>query len=183
MRVMGVDANTAKASWAIVNDGVLESYGEIYFRETSFNGKLKMARKQLEDILPLFGKLDYIGFEKAVRVNSVDTMIKLAEIFGVIKSVLLDANAILVEVTPQAWGSAIGNPAISGEKRRDLLAGHPELKTRSQQTSFVRKHRKEVTLKYVEKRSEVRMPNDDLGDATAIAFVVYDKVSGLNEKD
>lgn len=182
MRVLGVDANSSKVAWAIVNDGELESYGEIFFREASFNGKLYAARRQLEDIVPLFGEIDYIGFEQAVRVNSVATMIMLAEMFGVIKSCLLSLKATLVEISAPSWGAAIGNPSISGIKRRELLALHPELKTKSQQSNFIRKYRKQLTLDYVERRTGVVMPNDDLGDATAIAYVIYDKTEELNEK-
>lgn len=180
---MGIDANTNKMSWAIVTDGSLEAYGEVYFREVSFNGKLKMARKQLEDILPIFGTLDYIGFEKAVRVNSIDTMIKLAEMFGVVKSTLLDLDAKLVEITPVSWQTHIGNPLLRADAKRELVEKHPELKTKSQRDTFIRKYRKNKTLEYVEKKTGVKMPNDDLGDATGIAFTIYEKMRDLNGED
>lgn len=180
MRVLGIDASTKKLAWAIVEDGKLVEYGEVFFKEIHHNSKLHASRKQLEDFIPLLGHIDYIGFEQAIKVTSVSTMIQLAEMFGVAKSVLLGLGCKLVEFTPQAWGSAIGNPAIAGEKKRAILQAHPELKTRNQQSKFIREYRKNVTLDYVEKRTGIRMPNDDLGDATAISFVCYDKLSAMS---
>lgn len=180
MRVLGVDSNTNKIAWAIVKDGTLEAYGEIYFKETLFNNRLLVARRQLEDSVPLFGEVDYIGFEKAVRVNSVDTMIKLAEMFGVIKSVLMELKGTLVEVTPLAWQTWAGNPVIKDEKKRELVSKHPELKTRSQINNFVRAHRKQKTIDFVEKETGIKMQNDDLGDAAAISLFIYNK---MKDKD
>lgn len=181
MRSLGIDSNSKKIAWVIVEDGELHSYGEVFFKDAYFNKRLGSARKQLEDVAPvLFENIDYIGFERAVKVNSASTVIMLAEMFGVIKSVLADVDATLVEVTPIAWQAWCGNPNITGEKRRELIASHPELKTKTQISTFIRNYRKNVTLDFVEKKTGVRMPNDDLSDAAGIAFYIDNKMREMD---
>lgn len=180
-RCLGVDASTKKFAWAIINDGELEQYGELFFRETVFHKRLAEARKQVEDLLPLLGEIDYIAFERAVMVRSTDTAIKMAEMFGVILSVLVDLKSKLVEVTPVAWQSWAGNPVISGKKKLELLDLHPELKSKSQIQQFIRSYRKQKTLDFVEKETGIKMANDDLGDATAIALFIQSKVESIAE--
>lgn len=181
-RFLGVDASTKKFAWAIVNDGELEEYGEIFFRETVFHKRLSEARKQVEDLLPLLGTVDYIAFERAVMVRSTDTAIKMAEMFGVILSVLVDLKSKLVETSPVAWQSWAGNPVISGKKKLELLDQHPELKSKSQQQTFIRQYRKQKTIDFVEKETGVKMVNDDLGDAACIALFIQSKVEDINAK-
>lgn len=177
MRSLGIDSNSKKIAWVIVEDGVLHSYGEIFFKDTYFNKRLGSARKLLEDAVPLlFNDIDYIGFERAIKVNSASTVIMLAEMFGVIKSVLTDIEATLVEVTPIAWQTWCGNPNITGEKRRELISSHPELKTKTQVSAFIRNYRKNVTLDFIERKTGIRMPNDDLSDAAGIAFFIDNKM-------
>lgn len=180
MRVLGIDASSKKLAWAIITDGKLEGYGEIYFSEVGFNQRLARARQKLEDSLHIFGKVDYIAFEKAVKVRSASTVIVLAEMFGVVKSVLMDLGAPLVEMTPLFWQSKIGNPNLIGEAKREWLRAHPELKTKSQIQAGIRKYRKQVTMDFIEGKTGIKMDNDDLSDATAIALVAYDKMKDFD---
>ena len=179
MRILGIDASSKKIAWSIINEGVLESYGEIFLSEVGGNHRLAATRRKLEDGLHIFGKIDYIAFEKAVRVRSAATVIVLAEMFGVVKSVLMDLGAPMVEMEPLVWQSAIGNPNITGVKKREWLAAHPQFKTKSQIQRGIREYRKQLTLDYVEKVTGVKMSNDDLGDATAIGLVGYQKMKEL----
>ena len=182
MRVLGLDCSSKSAAWAIINDGELEAYGEILFVEANFNKRLQNMRKKLEDSMHVFGEIDYIGFEKAVKVRSVTTVIVLAEAFGVIKSVLMELDAPLVEVTPLAWQSYIGNPNLAGEAKKEFLDSRPELKTTSQKQKAIREYRKNKTMDFVEDKTGVRMANDNLSDACSIGLYVYEKMKELNEE-
>lgn len=179
MRIISVDCSSKKLSFTILEDGQLESYGEIYFKDAAEHIRLMNTRKQLEDILPLLGRFDYCVFEAAVNVRSVKTMIVLAKAFGVAVSVLAEQADKLVEITPIAWQSAIGNPNVKPEERRELLAKHPELKSKSQQQNFLRNYRKNRTMDYVEKRFGIRMENNDLSDSAGIGAFWHDKIKAM----
>jgi hypothetical protein len=182
MRVLGVDCSTRSLAFSIIKDGELEAYGEIYFRETTPNARLYAMRKQLEDLVTIFGEIDYVGFEQAVKVVSVTTMIALAESFGVAKSVLMELGAKLVEVTPLAWQSYIGNPNLSAAGREKFYEDHPEFKTKSQRSSAIRQYRKNKTIDFMEEKTGVRVISDNISDSYGIAFYVNDNLEKIQEK-
>lgn len=183
-RVLGIDCSTKKMSWVIVHDDGIEKYDEIYFEGTNFIDRYKDVRlKVLAEIEKgTFDQVDYICFEKAVMVRSADVALKLAGVFAVALSCLGDLDAKMVEVQPTVWQSAIGNPIIRGEAKKQLLRSHSELKTKSAQQTFVRNYRKGVTRSYVKNRSGVDFDIDDLSDAAGLAYFWADKVKELYEE-
>lgn len=182
MRVMGVDCSTQKMSWAIVNEhGKIDDYGEIFFSGSNFIKRYQDIREKVMASLDDFGDLDYIAFEKAIMARNQDVALKLAGSFAVALSCLSEIDAQAVEVAPTTWQTAIGNPVIRAEGKRQLLAMHTELKTKSKQQAFVRNYRKQKTIDYVENRTGIKMPNDDLGDAAGIALFMLDKVEDLHK--
>jgi len=179
MRVMGMDCNSKKLSYVITKDGEIETYGEVYFTEENFHDRLGQAQKVVGDMLHVFGELDFLGFEKAIKAKSVDTALKLGYMFGSVLGALSDLDTTMVEVQPLVWQSWAGNKNILGNERKALLAEHPELKTKSQIATFIRNYRKERTLKFVEEQTGIRLPNDDLGDAACLSLYVADKMKDL----
>lgn len=180
MRIMGVDCSTQKMSWVIVNDNSkIEDYGEIFFSGSNFIKRYQDIREKVMAELDTFGDLDYIAFEKAIMARNQDVALKLAGSFAVALSCLSEIDAQAVEVAPTTWQTAIGNPVIRAEGKKQLLAMHTELKTKAKQNAFIRNYRKQKTIDYVEGRTGIKMPNDDLGDAAGIALFMLDKVEYL----
>lgn len=184
-RVLGIDCSTKKLSWTIVKDGGVEAYDEIYFEGVNFVKRYKDVRQKVmaEVKKGTFDNIDYIGFEKAVMVRSADVALKLAGVFAISISCLGELDVKMVEIPPLTWQNAIGNPVLRGESKKKLLAANSQLKTKAAQQKFVREFRKQVTINYVEKRSGVVMPNDDLGDSAGIAYFLYDRLDDFEEKD
>lgn len=181
MRVMGVDCSTQKMSWVIVNeDAKVEDYGEIFFEGSNFIKRYKNIRERVTAELDKFDDLDYIAFEKAIMARNQDVALKLAGSFAVALSCLADLDAQAVEVAPTTWQTAIGNPVIRAESKKKLLAMHTELKTQSKQNAFIRNYRKQKTISYVEGRTGIKMPNDDLGDAAGLALFMLDKMEDIS---
>lgn len=184
MRIMGVDSSTQKMSWVIVNEEAkVEDYGEIFFEGSNFIKRYKDIREKVMAELDNFGELDYIAFEKAIMARNQDVALKLAGSFAVALSCLAEIDAQAVEVAPTTWQTAIGNPVIRAESKKKLLAMHTELKTASKQNTFIRNYRKQKTIDYVEGRTGIKMPNDDLGDAAGIALFMLDKVEDISNAE
>lgn len=184
MRIMGVDCSTQKMSWVIVDElGKVQDYGEVFFTGSNFIKRYQDIRKKVMDAIPEFGDLDYIAFEKAIMARNQDVALKLAGSFAVALSCLAEIDAQAVEVAPTTWQTAIGNPVIRADTKKKLLAMHSELKTKSKQQAFIRNYRKQKTLDYVENRTGIKMPNDDLGDAAGIALFMLDKVDLIETEE
>lgn len=173
-KVMGIDCSTNSLAYGIVEKDKLIQYGEIMFIGQDINKRLVDARKKVEAQIALFD-VDFIVFEKAVMVRNIAVAIKMAEVFGAVKSVILE-NTYVHQVSPIDWQEAIGNPVIKGKARTAWATARPELKSKSQIDTAVRKYRKQVTMDWVEKTYGVKADNDNISDAIAIAHVGHDKL-------
>ncbi|QLF83341.1 RuvC-like resolvase [Rhodococcus phage NiceHouse] len=166
---MGIDCSTNSLAYGVVEDGKLITHGEIMFYGKDIHARLVDARKKTEANIALFD-VDFIVWEQAVMVRSIAVAIKMAEVFGAVKSVILEGSAVH-QFTPIQWQEAIGNPVIKGNARKLWAAKRPELKTKSQIDTAVRKYRKQITMDWVEKNYGLKAANDNISDAVAIAHV------------
>ena len=179
MKLMGIDCSTNSLAFGIIEDGDLIEYGEFFFEGADLYKRLLDARLKCEAVADMF-KVDFVVFEQAVMVNNKSVVIKLANMFGVVMSVILEGGAKVVEVSPIPWQTHIGNPVIKGKEKTALLMNHPEIKTRSQTASFIRNYRKNITKKFVFDNYGVDAANDNVSDAIAIASFGYDKLGREN---
>lgn len=181
---MGVDCSTQKMSWVIVDENAkVVDYGEIFFEGSNFIKRYQNIRTKVMAELDTFEGVEYIAFEKAIMARNQDVALKLAGSFAVALSCLAEVDAQAVEVAPTTWQTAIGNPVIRADSKKKLLAMHSELKTASKQNAFIRNYRKQKTIDYVEGRTGIKMPNDDLGDAAGLALFMLDKVEYINDTE
>lgn len=182
MRVLGLDCSTKSAAWAIIDDGVLVSYGEYYFDGDNIYRRITDAQLKTQALLKEFEGIDYIVFEKVVRImhNNIATSLSMAKVFGAIMGVLGQTKAIVFEVPPISWQEFIGNPNITGEKRRNFLIERPELKTKAQQSKTIREYRKNVTMKWAEKTFGVVTKSDNISDAVGVAYYGFKKMEEIH---
>ena len=103
----------------------------------------------------------------------------MAKILGVIISVLKENNKNLFTVTPIAWQSWIKNPNLKTEEKKELLIKHPEIKTKSQQSKFMREYRKNRTKQWVKDKYDVIVDNDNISDAIAITEIGLHTAKGF----
>lgn len=171
-KYMGIDASSKSIAWGIIENDILIEYGEFFFRASDFDLRLYQARTIMESelMMNIFNRADYIIFEKAIIGPNKEVALKLAQMFGVLKSVLKDSSARLVEAPPMSWQEKIGNPVFRGRSRLDFLKLHPEWKTRSQMNSGIREHRKKVTQKIVYERFGEMIASDNVTDGIGLAI-------------
>lgn len=173
-KVMGIDCSTNSLAYGVVENGKLLNYGEIMFYGKDIHARLVDARKKTTANAEIFD-VDFIVWERAVMVRSIAVAIKMAEVFGAVKSVILEGSDVH-EFTPIQWQEAIGNSVIKGNVKKAWAAARPELKTKSQIDTAVRKYRKQITMDWVEKNYGVKAANDNISDAIAIAHVGHSRL-------
>lgn len=177
-KVMGLDCSTNSLAFGIIENGSLSSYGEIFFEGKDLYERLVDARLKITALIAA-GQfdVDFIAFEKAVLVRSVTTVIKLAYMFGVIMSLLLEKKAKVVEVTPIEWQSGIGNKNLTPAEKAKIKSENPGKSTAWFQ-AYSRELRKQRTLAFVNTlHGQEPITSDNVGDACGIAWYAYNKMT------
>lgn len=169
-KYLGIDASSKSIAFGLIEDDKLLSFGEIFFRSNTFDKRLGESRVLTQAFLPIFNQADYIVFERAVMVVNREVALKLAQMFGAMKSVLVYADARLVEAPPMAWQQSIGNPTIRGRNKTEMLKLHPEWKNRSQQDKGIREFRKNKTREIVAEKFGEWIGSDNITDAIGLAM-------------
>lgn len=171
-RYMGIDASTKSIAWGLIDNDQLLRYGEFFFTSSDFDFRLYQARTIMESDLMLeeFNRADYIVFEKAIIGPNREVALKMAQMFGVLKSVLKESTAKLVEAPPMTWQEKIGNPVLRGRARADFLKNHPEWRTRSQMNTGIRNHRKKLTQDIVFEQFGEEIESDNITDGIGLAI-------------
>lgn len=174
-KFLGIDASSKSIAFGLIEDDKLLSFGEIFFKSSSFDRRLGESRVLTEAFsnplaVDVFGQADYIIFERAVMVVNREVALKLAQMFGAMKSVLITGPARLVEAPPMAWQESIGNPTIRGRNKTEMLKLHPEWKNKSQQDKGVREYRKNKTREIVAEKFGEWIGSDNVTDAIGLAM-------------
>jgi Holliday junction resolvasome RuvABC endonuclease subunit len=170
-RYLGIDASSKSLAFGLIEDDTLIAYGEFFFKSSSFDMRLGESRILTEAYMPMiFSQADYIIFERAVMVVNKEVALKLAQMFGAMKSVLVTGPARLVEAPPMVWQNHIGNPTIRGNVKSAFLKLHPEWKNRSQQEKGIREHRKNKTREIVAEKFGEWIESDNITDAIGLAM-------------
>lgn len=172
MKIVGIDASSQSIAWGVTDENNLLSYGEIFMRSADFDLRLLEIRKILETeyFFNIFNEADYIIFERVVLVRNKEVAMKLAQMFGVMKSVLLSTKGRLIEAPPMAWQESIGNPVLRGQQRRNVALLHPEWKTKAQIDKGIRDYRKSLTQKIVLEVYGEDISSDNICDAIGLSM-------------
>ena len=182
MRILGLDCSTKSVAYSIFDDGKLVAFGEYYLEGANIYKRIRDAHVKTEALMDEFQDIDYIAFEKVVRVmhNNISTSLNMAKVFGAIMGVLGQTKAVIFEVPPISWQEYIGNSNITGERRRNYLMEHPELKTKAQQSKAIREHRKNVTMKWAKEKFGVETKSDNISDAVGVGFYATEKMEDIH---
>ena len=174
-RVMGIDCSTHSFAFAIIDNGTMVKYGEIFFTGATVFERLNDARHKIQLLMKHFDA-DFICIEAAVMVRSISVAIKLAYVYGAVMSVLLENKATVVEVTPVAWQSFIGNKNFTKVEKEVLKRDYPG-KSASWYTTKSREIRKARTLSWAKDKFGVVTTSDNVGDSCGVAFYAYQNLT------
>lgn len=173
-RVIGIDASTNTIAYAVIDSGILVSYGEILFEGDSIYHRILDAKRKMRALKEKFNA-DYIALEAAVMVKSINTGIKMAYVFGAIMGELLENGAEVIEIHPLKWQGFIGNPNLTPTEKAKIKKDYPS-KSETWYRSKGREIRKEKTLKWVHQQFKVLLESDNVSDAIGIAWYAYENL-------
>lgn len=173
---VGMDLSTNSIAYTKFVDGKPVTCGEIKIVGANIYEKINDARKKTQALFDIgVLKADFICVEKAVFVNNMSVVIKLANVFGAVMSVLLKNGAEVVELTPLEWQRTIGNPPLTKIEKQQLQKDYPG-KTKTWYSTRGRLIRKQRTLDVARKYFKIEDGSDNVGDACGINLAAMKKL-------
>lgn len=171
--VLGIDASTNSVAFCLYDETGPTKWGEIVFDGTNVFERLADAQGKvgagLANLHP-----DLIIFESAVFIQNKKTVVLLAYAFGAIVGAIMKPGVRVEEIPPITWQNAIGNKPLTKAEKDAFKRANPDRKVSWYSNEF-RKIRKQRTMDWVKAKFGIDVPNDNVGDAIAVAHVGYDK--------
>lgn len=172
-KIMGIDCSTHTLAYSVFNDKKLLDFGELTFSGSTVFDRLAGAKTSANSLLRY--EPEVIVIESAVMVASAATAIKMAYVFGAVIGELQASGAKIVEVSPLAWQSFIGNKILSKAEKAKLKIDHPD-KSVSWYKNAARQERKSRTLNFANKLHSLDpIVSDNIGDAIGIGYYFVHK--------
>lgn len=175
-RVLGVDASTQSIAFCLFDGNTPIYYGEIGFDGADVYERMLDAKRKIRALRPeIFKQLDYVAIEAAVVVKSVHVGIKMAYMFGVIMSEILEDNTKVIEVHPISWQSYIGNKNFT-KAEKDAVKNDFPGKSENWYKAKIRDIRKHKTLQYMSEKGIIT-DSDNVADAAGLAWYAVNNIS------
>jgi len=172
-RVMGIDANTYNLAYCVFYNRRPVAWGKVDFEGKDVYERMHDATSKVRALSSLID-VDYIAFESAIlaKVANADVTIKLAMVYGVCISELMQSGTKVVTVKPLEWQSYIGNPNFKKSEKEAVKKAFPD-KSVTWYASKVRELRKQKTMDFFNKKWDMNITDNDVGDACGIAYYAY----------
>jgi hypothetical protein len=170
-KIIAIDASTNSMAFSIFEKGVLIKYGKIKFTGYDAYHKAGDACKKCIPFFKAF-KADAVVIESAIYANSPKTAMHLALVQGaILGSAQFCGIKRILSTSPVQWQNWIGNKRLSEEEKTKIRNQHPN-KSESWYKSQGRLQRKQKTMKIVNNEFDIKVEDDDVGDAVALGWFV-----------
>jgi len=166
-RVLGIDASTNSFAFCLMHEKTAVKWGEVRFEGSDVYERILDAKRKIRSFKHELD-FDFVVMEAAISVKSVATGIKMAYVFGVIMSELLDDGVEVKEVTPIAWQSAINNKNFNKSEKEAVRLEFPN-KSDNWIKNKIREKRKQKTINWVKDTYGISLESDNVADAFGIA--------------
>lgn len=170
-RVMGIDASTNSIAFTIFYNKRPERWGKINITGSDIYEKAGDANKKITQLLLAY-PVDYIAIESAVFVKSPQVAIQLAYVFGSIIGEAVAGGAKIITVSPTTWQSHIGNKVLTKAEKEAIQREFPN-KSVSWYSNYGRNLRKQRTMDFFNKKWNMNLTDNDVGDSCGIAYFAY----------
>jgi Holliday junction resolvasome RuvABC endonuclease subunit len=173
--VMGIDASTTSIAFCVLEGTRLVKFGEIQFKGDTIYSRMLDAKRKVRALRREFD-VEFIAIESAVMVRSAAVAIKMAYVFGAIMSELLENGSEVVEVTPIAWQSFIGNKNFTSVEKENIKKDFPG-KTKTWYSNKTRELRKQKTMNFFNKEFGITVKSDNVSDSIGVAWYAANKLT------
>ena len=179
MTFISVDSSTQSLAFAIW-DKSLEAYGKVVFEHTSKNiydkaGVIgKRSGASLSKLIEVY-KIKSMVIEKPIFSNSPMTASNLALAQGALVGASIFAGIEDVYgVEPITWAAHLGNANLTKKEKEQIKLANPDASPNKLKV-LQRDFRKGRTMAYVNKRFDLDIKDNDIGDALGVGCYALDK--------
>lgn len=182
-RVMGIDCSTNSFAFAIYDNQILESFGEVNFNGSDVFERLLDANNKVTAMSKAnMFDVSFVAIESSVLVKSPSVAIKLAYVYGSVIGAILQQGVKVVEVAPITWQSYIGNPNLKKAEKDKLRIDFPGMSASWYQNKG-RQIRKARTLEFANKLHNGKPAiSDNVGDAIGVGYYTAHHLTTLGKK-
>ena len=179
MTFVSVDASTQSMAFAIWEDD-LRAWGKIVYEHTSKNiydksGVIGKKSGALTRALLEKYEVKVMVIEKPIFANSPMTASNLALAQGaLVGAAIFGGIDRVVGVEPITWSAHIGNPNLKKAEKDKIKLENPDASPNKLKV-IQRDFRKQRTMDYVNKRFDLSIYDNDIGDAIAIGSYALDR--------
>ena len=172
-RVLGIDASTNSFAFCLMHEKNAVKWGEVKFEGSDVYERILDAKRKIKSFKNELD-FDFVVMEAAISVKSVATGIKMAYVFGVIMSELLDDNIEVVEVHPITWQSYLGNKNYTKAEKDAIRSEFPD-KSDNWIKGKIRERRKQRTIDFA-RNLGIKTESDNVADAAGIAWYAVNEI-------
>lgn len=174
-KVLGLDISTNAIGYCVFYNRRPIKWGKITLSGDDVFERLLDASNKIEAMGAEFD-VSYVVIESAIMVNNVRTAVKMAYVFGAVLASLQKNGAKVIDVAPITWQSAIGNKVFTREEKAKVYEALPG-KSKTWYNNHIRELRKQRTLDYFNRKWDMKLTDNDVGDACGIASYGYWKLT------
>jgi hypothetical protein len=172
----GLDISTNSLAFGVIAEGQLVDFGEVFFTGSNVFDRMLDAKHVTQKLVAgQLSDIDVLCFESAVIVRSAAVAMKMAYVFGVCVTEIMETGTKITECKPLEWQSGIGNPALKAAEKATIKLQHPG-KSSSWYSSAFRQFRKQRTLNIINAKYGTNIKSDNIGDAVGVTLHLYSKL-------
>lgn len=169
-RVIGIDSSTKSLAFAVFENDLPVTCGEVFFTGSTVTERLKDAKNKTRELVKSgVLKADYVAIEASIMVKSPSVAIDMSLVLGAILGELMVNNPEVHRVPPITWQTGIGNPNLKADEKAKIKKENPDQKPSWYQNAG-RKLRKQRTLDIAKQHFTIQGDSDNVGDAVGLAL-------------
>lgn len=168
---MGIDASTNSIAFCIFWNRRPIKWGKVNLNGSTIYDRILDAKQKVAALQDEFD-VQYVAIEAAVFVKSAAVAIKLSYVYGAILAELMGQGVEVIDVAPMSWQSHIGNGPLTKAEKEKIKKDSPGKKPSWYQARG-RDLRKQKTLDFFNKRWNMSLDDNDVGDSAGIGYYAY----------
>jgi Holliday junction resolvasome RuvABC endonuclease subunit len=161
-------------AFAYFKNNELDHYGKIKFFGNDIYAKIVDTAHKSRVFFDRLEGLEYMVIEQPIYLNSPKTAANLAMSHGaLVSAAVLGGIEHIASVSPMQWQNWAGNKRLTAAEKdtiRDANPGRSSSWYKTQERLF----RKQRTIKFVNKKFDIKIDDDDVADAIAIGAWAID---------
>lgn len=172
--VIGIDSSTNSFAFCYFDEKP-KMWGKVTFKGDNVIDRIIDANNKINSLMSNINKADLVCIESPIMVKSHDASIKMSMMFGSVVAAILKNGNKVTDISPTTWQAYIGNKNFTKQEKLNFAQANPGRKE-SWYKGQIREIRKQRTLDYFNKKFNMELSDNDIGDAVGIAYYAYNEM-------